>query len=353
MTTTTTSTLTDRYVAAVLRHLPGSHLSGSRPPKNQPTQNQPTQNQPTQNQPTQNQPTGNQRPDIERELRASIADAVDDRVAAGADPAEAEFAVLTELGDPARLAAGYADRPLQLIGPALYLDYTRLLTALLVTIVPAVAVAVGLVQGLRGASAFDLIGDTLSAALGTAAHLVCWTTLLFAVIERVAGRRALAARRWTPDALPEPPTRRARYGELITYTVAMVLFTTLILLSPVISTETDAAGAPIGVFAPWLWQTGFVYAFIALVTVNLAVAYAKHYARWSVPLAVVGTLVEIACPIALLWLAAGDRLLNPAFTQAAAWPQSATTWINTALIVVSALSILFAVIDGIARATRR
>ncbi|MFI6990565.1 permease prefix domain 1-containing protein [Nonomuraea wenchangensis] len=327
-TTATTNTLTDRYVAAVLRHLPGSRRSGSRRPEDQ-------------------------RPDIdiERELRASIADAVDDRVEAGADRAEAEFAVLTELGDPARLAAGYADRPLQLIGPALYLDYTRLLTALLVTIVPAVAVAVGLVQGLRGAGALDLIGDTLGAALTTAAHLVCWTTLLFATIERAAGRRT-PARRWTPDALPEPPTRRARYGELIIYTVAMVLFTTLILLSPVISTETDAHGAPIGVFAPWLWQTGFVYAFIALVTLNLAVAYAKHYARWSVPLAVAGTLVEIACPIALLWLAAGDRVLNPGFTQAAAWPQSATTWINTALIVVSALTIVFAVIDGIARATR-
>ncbi|SEG93270.1 hypothetical protein SAMN05444920_10879 [Nonomuraea solani] len=341
-TTATTNTLTDRYVAAVLRHLPGSRRSGSRR--------------------SEDQRPEDQRPDIdiERELRASIADAVDDRVEAGADRAEAEFAVLTELGDPARLAAGYADRPLQLIGPALYLDYTRLLTALLVTIVPAVAVAVGLVQGLRGAGALDLIGDTLGAALTTAAHLVCWTTLLFATIERVTGRvtggaagRRTPARRWTPDALPEPPTHRARYGELIIYTVAMVLFTTLILLSPVISTETDAHGAPIGVFAPWLWQTGFVYAFIALVTLNLAVAYAKHYARWSVPLAVAGTLVEIACPIALLWLAAGDRVLNPGFTQAAAWPQSATTWINTALIVVPALTIVFAVIDGIARATRR
>jgi hypothetical protein len=50
------------------------------------------------------------RSDIERELRASIADAVDGRIDAGGEPADAEVAVLTELGDPARLAAGYADR---------------------------------------------------------------------------------------------------------------------------------------------------------------------------------------------------------------------------------------------------
>ncbi len=54
-TTTPTTTLTDRYVDAILRRLPER-----------------------------------QRPDIEKELRASIADAVDDRLEAGTDPAEAE-----------------------------------------------------------------------------------------------------------------------------------------------------------------------------------------------------------------------------------------------------------------------
>jgi hypothetical protein len=109
--TTTTSNLTDRYVDATLRRLPSD-----------------------------------KRPDIEKELRASIADAVDARVEAGTALAEAEVAVLTELGDPARLAAGYAERPLHLIGPELFLDYTRLLRTLLVTIVPIVAAVVGLVQ---------------------------------------------------------------------------------------------------------------------------------------------------------------------------------------------------------------
>ncbi|MFD0597537.1 permease prefix domain 1-containing protein [Catellatospora coxensis] len=70
------TTLTDRYVDATLRRLPGR-----------------------------------QRADIEKELRTAIADAVDDRVEAGDEPAAAEIEVLTGLGDPARLAAGYADRP--------------------------------------------------------------------------------------------------------------------------------------------------------------------------------------------------------------------------------------------------
>ncbi|SFI24451.1 hypothetical protein SAMN05216275_102131 [Streptosporangium canum] len=315
---TTTSTLTDRYVDAILRHLPGR-----------------------------------QRPGIEKELRASIADAVDDRLEAGSGPAEAELAALTELGDPARLAAGYADRPLQLIGPALYLDYTRLLATLLTTIVPAVAAVVGLVRGLQGATAPRLIGDPLGAALTAGAHIVLWTTLLFAIIERTAAPRRTPARPWTPAALPEPPSRRARYGELITQTVLLVLFTTLVLLSPAVSTETDAAGDPIGVLSPWLWETGIVYLFIALVIASLGFSFAKYYARWSVPLAVTGSLVLIACAVTLIWLAVNDRVLNPAFVEAAGWPQSVPQWIGTGLVVTSVGTLVHTVAEGIARARRR
>ncbi|MFC4062842.1 permease prefix domain 1-containing protein [Planomonospora corallina] len=315
---TTTRTLTDRYVEATLSRLPGR-----------------------------------QRPDIEKELRASIADAVDDRIDAGTDPAEAELTVLTELGDPVRLAAGYAERPLQLIGPALYLDYTRLLTALLTTVVPAVAVAVGLVGGLQGTPALRVVGDTLNAALTTGVHIAVWTTLLFAIIERAAAPHRTPARPWTPSALPEPPSRRLRYAELITESVALVLFTAFILLSPLVSTRTDADGAPIGVFSPWLWETGVVYAFIALLVASLGFSYAKYYLRWSAPLAVAGSLVDIACPVTSIWLAANGKVLNPAFVQAAGWPADVPRWIGTGIVVISVLTVVHTVTEGIRRARHR
>src|SRR3546814_3153315 len=71
---TTSPSLTDRYVAAVLRALPED-----------------------------------KRADIEKELRTSIADAIDARTETGEPAAEAERAVLQELGDPARLAAGRSE----------------------------------------------------------------------------------------------------------------------------------------------------------------------------------------------------------------------------------------------------
>jgi len=191
------TTLTDRYVDAAVRRL-----------------------------------SADKRPDIDRELRASIADAVDDRVEAGTDPAEAEVAVLTDLGDPARLAAGYADQPLHLIGPELFLDYVRFLRVILVTVVPIVAVVVALLQAVDGASVGSVIGATVGTTITTAVHICFWITLLFAVLERTRAVRGPLAGKWTPAMLSEPSPRRPRYGELIAESVATVLFGALILLAP-------------------------------------------------------------------------------------------------------------------------
>ena len=111
MRTMTHASLTDRYVTAVLTGVPED--SG---------------------------------PMSTARLRASIGEAVEARVTRGEAPADAERAVLTELGDPMRVSAEYSGRPLHLIGPALYPDYVRLLRLLLAIIVPIVGVAVGMAQ---------------------------------------------------------------------------------------------------------------------------------------------------------------------------------------------------------------
>ena len=98
-----TTSLTDRYVDAAMRTVPE-----------------------------------NQRDDLAAELRASIDDQVEARVEQGDARDAAERAVLTDLGDPEKLAAQYTDRPLWLVGPRYYLTWWRL-TKLLWAIVPACA----------------------------------------------------------------------------------------------------------------------------------------------------------------------------------------------------------------------
>jgi hypothetical protein len=309
--------LTDRYVDATLRRLPARL-----------------------------------RPDIEQELRVSIADAVDGRVDGGADRAAAERAVLAELGDPIRLAAGYADRPLHLVGPAHYFDYLRLLTTLLATVVPIVAATAGLVRVGDG-SVTDVMGSALGAAVTAGVHIAVWTTVLFALIERVPALRWTSSRPWTPDDLPEPPSRRTKYGELVTVTVLLALFASLTLLSPVISTETDVHGEPVGPLSPWLWETGFVYVFIGLLVVALGLVYAKYYLRWSVPVAIAAALLDVACAVSLIWLVANDRLLNPAFIEAAGWSGDLVRTVEIALYALAAVTILHAVAEATTRTRRR
>jgi hypothetical protein len=314
----TTTTLTDRYVEATLRRLPGR-----------------------------------QHRDIENELRTSIADAVDDRVESGDDRDQAEIAVLTDLGDPARLAAGYADRPLHLIGPVLYLDYIRLLTVVLVTVVPSVAAAIGAVQAFQGAAVSSVVGTIVGTAFTTAIHVVFWTTMLFVVIERTPGLHWTPATSWTPAALPETPSRRARFGELIAESVLVVLVLTFVLLSPVVSPEKDAAGDPIGLLSPWLWETGVVYVLLALGLASVGGNIAKHYLRWSAPRAIVSALIAVIPAAMLIWLAADDRLLNPAFVAAAGWPAEVAQWTNTGLVVVAALTTLATAVETVGGFTTR
>jgi hypothetical protein len=311
------TTLTDRYVETTLRRLPGR-----------------------------------QRLDIERELRASIADAVDGRVEAGEAAGVAETAVLTELGDPARLAAGYADRPLHLIGPALFVDYTRVLTALLAGVVPIVAAVVALVGAFDGDSPGSIIGSTIGAAITTAVHIAVWVTLFFAVLERTGGRWT-PTQPWTPAALPMPPSRRMRYGELIAECVATVVLSALILLSPVLGLHRDAQGDPIPVLSPWLWDTGIVYVFLALVVGSLVFSFAKYYAKWSLPLALTGALVQFAPSVIMIWLAANDRVINPAFIESFGWPESATRWIGPGLIIVGVIGILSTISETVRHARQR
>jgi hypothetical protein len=315
MTTTTdiTTSLTERYVQAVLRRLPPG-----------------------------------QRPDIERELRTSIADAADGRVEAGSDPAAAERDVLTELGDPVRLAAGYTDRPLHLIGPALFLDYVLVVKALLATVLPIVATVIAVVRAIEGGTVIDVVGGVVGTAITTAVHIVFWTTAVFAVIERTPDLRWTPIRPWTPDALPEQTTGRASAGELVAETVFSGLFLTLVLLSPTLRFQTRPDGTPIGVLSPWLWDTGVVYAFVALVAAGLALSFVRRHVRWNRVVAVVAALTGLGTASLLVWVGAHDRLLNPEFVAAAGWPQDVVRWVHVGLVVTSALAIVVTLVQAVA-----
>ena len=184
-----TTTLTERYIAATIEGLPDNLRSEVRP-----------------------------------ELEASIADAVDARMANGEDHETAEREVLTELGDPAVLAAGYADRPLQLIGPRYYPAWLRLLKRLLVIIMPLVFVLVAFAQVMASGDIGTVIAEAIVATMSTGLHICFWVTLAFAIMERTG---ADLGTQWSLDDLPEPREDRPGIGDL----VASLVFIGIVLIA--------------------------------------------------------------------------------------------------------------------------
>jgi hypothetical protein len=272
-----TATLTDRYIWAVQRSLPEP-----------------------------------QRADINRELRGTIADTIDGRREAGADEATAERETLVELGDPYRLAAGYADRPLHLIGPKVFPDYIRLLKVLYAIVLPIVfgAVLLGQLLGKSG-DIGGAFGATIAVTISVAAHFGFWTTLVFAMIERSPDYKATA---WNPDTLPQVPVR----GSIkLSDTIASVWWYAIVagaLIWAQVVSIYRVDGAPVAIFDPELgWWQAYFLALPLIAIVFRVVLYRRR--QWNLPLAAVSVIGDLAFAVPVLWLLLNGRLMNPAFLQ--------------------------------------
>ncbi|MEZ5158606.1 MAG: permease prefix domain 1-containing protein, partial [Candidatus Nanopelagicales bacterium] len=154
-----------------------------------------------------------QRDDVAAELRASLADAVDDLTAQGVQPDEAEVRALTDLGDPAALAERFGGRPRHLIGPAYFGHYVKLLRTLLFVVLPIVGVASLIAQALTGASPIEGVLSALGVVFQVGVQIAFWVTVVFAVLER--SHTPMPTRAWTLDDLPEVVNRRIGLGETV------------------------------------------------------------------------------------------------------------------------------------------
>ena len=260
-----------------------------------------------------------QRHDVEQELRGTIEDMVDARLDAGAAASreEAERAVLVELGDPMRLAAGYTGRPLHLIGPAIFPEWRRLVTLLLWTVVPIVTVINLVLRLFIDDLASEGVGAAFASSAGlglqVALHVVFWTTLTYALVERSQPGKALIA--WDPDQLPEDDRRSVGIGETVS-SVVMLILVGLALIWQQTNSPLEVDGESVPVLDPALWS-GWIPFLLGVVVAQIVVALAVFRARrWTWGLAGIAAALDVAASAAVLWLLFTGRLLNPAFVDA-------------------------------------
>jgi hypothetical protein len=257
-----------------------------------------------------------QRPEVERELRATIEDMIDGRLAAGAsDRAQAERQVLTELGDPMRLAAGYTGRPLHLIGPAVYPDWVRLVKLLLGIIVPLSMAGSALAQALlgdEGQAVGEIVASAVLTGLGVAGHILFWTTLVFAVIERSGGTpKPLVA--WTPDQLPDiSAARRVSLGDTAV-SLALLVVTAGAIVWQHLASPVRSDGESVPVLDPALWSFWLPWFLAVLLAEMVFVVVLYRTGSWSWPLAGVNVALNLAFGVPAVSLLLSDRLFNDAF----------------------------------------
>jgi hypothetical protein len=308
------TTLTDRYVAATLRWVPEKS-----------------------------------RGDIERELRASIGDALDARLAKGEHREAAETAVLTELGDPMKLADEYSGPPRYLIGPNVYHLYLRTLGAICALFVPGAWALVLAVWVAGGASLLTALITASVGALMVGLFAAFWTTVGFAVVDRSAEARrevaealGVAAGSWTPDRLPTGTSLRPfRANDAVEAIVGGIIGIAFFFVQRSVSPFSDASGHVIPILSPDLWS--FWAPIIVLVAVVWIVAEFVMLARgtWSPWTALAITALAVVTGAIYIGLLASGQFFNTAFFE----KLGAAPWIAPGSISVT-LMIILSVIDN-------
>lgn len=301
-----------------------------------------------------------QRTDVERELRSSITDAVEDRTNAGEDRDAAERAVLDGLGDPTRLAAGIAGRPLHLIGPDLFVEYRQLLVMLLSIVMPIV----GIVQaGLAIAGGDALLGALVAGVVGAwtvGVHLFFWITITFAAMERFDAMRearegiTAASGTWNVDRLPALPKDRVSASETVGEVLTTVLTIAGILLLNGAAWFTDDAGEVITLFNPDLWSLWMPLLLVLLAAIALVQVAVFLMGRWTIPMAIGYTVLELAFAVPVIVLALSGSLINPAFAEAVGWPPLAegNGPLMISVAVITAFVTGWEIVDAFRRARR-
>lgn len=292
-----------------------------------------------------------QRVDVAEELRGTIADRLDALAAErpGLDGTALERAALEELGDPDQLAAGYTGRRLQLIGPELYPAYERLLKLVLLTAVPAVTVVLAVIDALAGDSLGEVVGAAAWMAFTLVVQIAFWVTLVFVLVERGGGsddvRSSLGE--WTPDRLPELPERRGSLSDLVASVVWLGLMGAAIVWQQFRSPLGDG-GESVPLLDPDLW-TFWLPLVLAVLVAEIGFEIVKYRAgRWSTGFAVVNVVLGAVFAAPVVYLAATDRLLDPAAVAEIqeGWSAFDAGATNTVVIVVALLIWVWDGIEG-------
>lgn len=299
--TTTTDPLLERYVAAVAARLPAD-----------------------------------QRRDVADELRATVLDEAEGRGV----PVRT---VVTELGDPALLARGYAPAR-HLVAPEHY-DTWRGLVVTITAVAAPVTVLATLVARVWAEDPYpQAVLGAVWTGVTVAVHVAFWVTLTFWVLERSGTSLDDGGREWTPDDLPEPPRDRTLgLRELVAGVGFLVLVLAWLPWQHLRSPVRDDSGDRVPLLDPALWSSGWLWTFAALLVVAVVVEVVKYaVGHWTLAVTALAVAADVAMAAYLIALTGARQVVNPELASATA-ATSADRAVLVAAVVVGGLGVAEAV----------
>lgn len=156
------------------------------------------------------------REDIEKELRSTLEDMLEERAAKAGKPADEalEIELLKEYGSPDSVATTYNPHP-YLIGPQLFPIFLKILKIVFFSITLGLTVVMAIQLAtqtpLMGSDVTNLVGNWLSKLFSTAVAAFGYVVLTFAILERTVPDLGISKEdfedQWEPASLvnePEP-----------------------------------------------------------------------------------------------------------------------------------------------------
>ncbi|MCX6058226.1 MAG: hypothetical protein NTW69_08755 [Chloroflexi bacterium] len=232
------------------------------------------------------------REDIEKELRSTLEDMLEDRAQRSGMPADEamEIELLKEYGSPQKVAATYNPQP-YLIGPQMFPTFLMVLKI----VIPIVVIVLLVLTGIRavtetpfmGADFMDIIGDGLGGIVSAAITACGYIVFIFAILERVLPDSQIdelkMEENWNPASLaklPDPDSvKRSDLIAEIAFTFVGLAILNGIFATPIFS---DAFTR----FVPWINAV-----FLADIALNI---YLLRSALWAPITRVTKILIEAA-----------------------------------------------------------
>lgn len=307
------------------------------------------------------------RADIALELQSTIGDMLPD------DYNEEDVKdVLSKLGSPAALAAGYRDQPMHLIGPRYFDVYVSLLKMILpiAAAISLISIAAEFIFNFNRDETIinailELMGYGIWRLIEVAVQVFFWLTIVFAVIERMdKGKEqhplSPSLKPWTPEDLKSityiPKKRAISKFEVFGSLMWTAIWATLYFYADRLMGVYMGGGEGLEFKIPAVNQDvllGYWPIVVVIIALEAGLAlYKLIIGQWTKRMAIFNTILELFATIVFIFILLNPNLLQQEFViyMTDLFSISAAqlkSWLLSSIIIIFIIYAGISIYDGI------